>query len=200
MIPVLTSHSVWKVDNVGGPMATQDQPGREKPVREAAFNEDISDEEGITFDSEGSESAPVSGAEAGDITYDEQFYSARPKALRPVVRRRQFFAARPSLEFDGRNAAYIEWLRNQAMLGDANVLARQLSGQASMWQNSYQTNTVGFGRELEFAALGSALEAARKLPAEVYVALNLSPETCLDPRLPCSSSARTCRWTGLSWN
>ena len=76
-------------------------------------------------------------AEAADITYDEQFYPARPKALRPIARRRQFFADRPSLEFDGRNAAYVEWLRSQAMLGDANVMARQLSGQASMWQNSY---------------------------------------------------------------
>lgn len=78
-----------------------------------------------------------SAAEPADITYDEQFYPARPKALRPIARRRQYLAARPSLEFDGRNAAYVDWLRNQAMLGDANVLARQLSGQASMWQNSY---------------------------------------------------------------
>jgi maltose alpha-D-glucosyltransferase/alpha-amylase len=72
-----------------------------------------------------------------DVNFDEQFYPARPKALRPTARRRQYFAARPSFEFDGRNAAYVEWLRNQAMLGDANTLARQLSGQASMWQNSY---------------------------------------------------------------
>lgn len=72
-----------------------------------------------------------------DLNYDEQFYPARPKALRPVARRRQYLATRPSFEFDGRNAAYVEWLRNQAMLGDANVLARQLSGQASMWQNAY---------------------------------------------------------------
>ncbi|YCH14964.1 maltose alpha-D-glucosyltransferase [Arthrobacter sp. D1-17] len=57
--------------------------------------------------------------------------------MRPIARRRQYLASRPSLEFDGRNAAYVEWLRNQAMLGDANTLARQLSGQASMWQNSY---------------------------------------------------------------
>ena len=78
-----------------------------------------------------------SATEPADITYDEQFYPARPKALRPIARRRQYLAARPSLEFDGRNAAYVDWLRNQAMLGDANVLARQLSGQASMWQNSY---------------------------------------------------------------
>lgn len=72
-----------------------------------------------------------------DVNFDEQFFAARPKALRPIARRRQFVGSRPSFEFDGRNAAYVEWLRNQAMLGDANTLARQLSGQASMWQNSY---------------------------------------------------------------
>ncbi|WP_457947558.1 maltose alpha-D-glucosyltransferase [Pseudarthrobacter sp. alpha12b] len=72
-----------------------------------------------------------------EVTFDEQFFAARPKALRPIARRRQFVGSRPSFEFDGRNAAYVEWLRNQAMLGDANTLARQLSGQASMWQNSY---------------------------------------------------------------
>lgn len=79
-------------------------------------------------------SEPTADAE---VTFDEQFYPARPKALRPIARRRQYLATRPSFEFDGRNAAYVEWLRNQAMLGDANTLARQLSGQASMWQNSY---------------------------------------------------------------
>ena len=72
-----------------------------------------------------------------EITYDEQFYPARPKALRPVARRRQYVANAPSFELDGRNKAYVEWLRNQSMLGDADVLARQLSGQASMWQNSF---------------------------------------------------------------
>ncbi|WP_307613547.1 maltose alpha-D-glucosyltransferase [Pseudarthrobacter sp. W1I19] len=75
--------------------------------------------------------------EAPEITFDEKFYPARPKALRPVARRRQYFANAPSLELDGLNKTYVEWLRNQAMLGDANVLARQLSGQASMWQHSY---------------------------------------------------------------
>ncbi|KRE61766.1 hypothetical protein ASG92_20470 [Arthrobacter sp. Soil736] len=43
---------------------------------------------------------------------------------------------------------------------------------------------VGLGAELEFAALTAALTAAEELPAHVYVALNISPETCLDPRLP----------------
>ncbi|MCO4253257.1 maltose alpha-D-glucosyltransferase [Pseudarthrobacter raffinosi] len=82
---------------------------------------------------------PNGGAttEVPEITFDEQFYPARPKALRPVARRRQYFANAPSLEFDGRNKTYVEWLRNQSMLGDADVLARQLSGQASMWQHSF---------------------------------------------------------------
>lgn len=44
--------------------------------------------------------------------------------------------------------------------------------------------TVGLGGDLEFAALESALETAGKLPSHLYVALNLSPKTCLDPRLP----------------
>ncbi|WP_423183492.1 maltose alpha-D-glucosyltransferase [Arthrobacter sp. NyZ413] len=84
------------------------------------------------------EEAEASGsASEAEVSYDEQFYPARPKALRPIARRRQYLATRPSFEFDGRNAAYVDWLRNQAMLGDATTLARQLSGQASMWQNSY---------------------------------------------------------------
>lgn len=42
---------------------------------------------------------------------------------------------------------------------------------------------VGLGSELEFAALEKCLEAAQGLPAGIYVALNISPATCLDPRL-----------------
>jgi trehalose synthase len=117
-------------------------------VRESSTDERISAPEAAAVEVEETEAEETeaekidaatadSAAEPADITYDEQFYPARPKALRPIARRRQYLAARPSLEFDGRNAAYVDWLRNQAMLGDANVLARQLSGQASMWQNSY---------------------------------------------------------------
>jgi EAL domain-containing protein (putative c-di-GMP-specific phosphodiesterase class I) len=40
------------------------------------------------------------------------------------------------------------------------------------------------GSELEFAALECALTAAQHLPAHLYVALKLSPDTCLDPLLP----------------
>ena len=40
---------------------------------------------GVDVVSDGSE--PAAGAEAGDITYDEQFYPARPKALRRATGR-----------------------------------------------------------------------------------------------------------------
>lgn len=43
---------------------------------------------------------------------------------------------------------------------------------------------VGLSEDLEIAALITALEAAHSLPAGIYVALNVSPSTCLDPRLP----------------
>ncbi|WGW11212.1 maltose alpha-D-glucosyltransferase [Saxibacter everestensis] len=85
--------------------------------------------------------APEPAADQGsvaDITYDEAFYPARPRALRPRARRNQQYGnAKPPFEPDGRNKAYVEWLRNQSMLGDAKTLGRQLSGQASMWQNPY---------------------------------------------------------------
>ena len=43
---------------------------------------------------------------------------------------------------------------------------------------------VGLAEDLEIAALETALKAAPGLPPDVYVALNASPSTCLDPRLP----------------
>jgi len=47
-----------------------------------------------------------------------------------------------------------------------------------------EASAVGLGAELEFAALETALTAAEELPLCLYVALNISPDTCLDPRLP----------------
>ncbi|MEX5235325.1 maltose alpha-D-glucosyltransferase [Kocuria arenosa] len=92
----------------------------------------------------GDTSAEVQPAEdpqespAAEVTYDEAFYPARPRALRPRARRNQQYAdLKPPFEPDGRNKAYVDWLRNQSMLGDARILARQLSGQAGMWQNPY---------------------------------------------------------------
>jgi EAL domain-containing protein (putative c-di-GMP-specific phosphodiesterase class I) len=47
----------------------------------------------------------------------------------------------------------------------------------------HEAAAVGLGPDLEFAALEAALIAAEKLPSHLYVALNLSPGTCLDLRL-----------------
>lgn len=47
-----------------------------------------------------------------------------------------------------------------------------------------EASAVGLANELEFAALETALKAAEDLPPSLYVALNISPDTCLDPRLP----------------
>jgi maltose alpha-D-glucosyltransferase/alpha-amylase len=118
---------------------------KEKTVQEPKVSDDVSGMKDVAGDStELNESSngtsgeeTVEETEVPEVSFDEQFYPARPKALRPVARRRQFFAARPSLEFDGLNKTYVDWLRNQSMLGDANTMARQLSGQASMWQNAY---------------------------------------------------------------
>jgi len=44
--------------------------------------------------------------------------------------------------------------------------------------------SVGLGANLEFSALGSAAAAAANLPPHLYVSLNISPTSCIDPRLP----------------
>ena len=80
---------------------------------------------------------------APDITYDEQFYPARPRRFRPSARRSLARRISDRLSGDGDgapvadNRAYVEWLVDESMLADANRLASQLSGQGSMWQNPY---------------------------------------------------------------
>jgi trehalose synthase len=80
--------------------------------------------------------------ERSEITYDEQFFPARPENLRrrrPSARRvlRDFakhaFSGSPTAD----NESYVKWLVEQSMLWDAKQLAIQLSGQGSMWQNPY---------------------------------------------------------------
>ncbi|WP_248241638.1 maltose alpha-D-glucosyltransferase [Microbacterium kunmingense] len=76
-----------------------------------------------------------------EISYDEQRYPARPRRLRPRdnlrgggrVRR----VATDPRTANGTNPSYVEWLVRQSMLKDADVLARQVSGQPSMWRNPY---------------------------------------------------------------
>jgi trehalose synthase len=78
--------------------------------------------------------------EPSEITYDEQFYPARPRALRPRMRLRAVDVVGPVDRIGepvGTNPEYVEWLRNESMLHDANVLARQVAGQGSMWQNPF---------------------------------------------------------------
>ena len=59
---------------------------------------------------------------------------------------------------------------------------RDDGGSPDQWFN--EATSVGLGGELEFASLEAALHDAATLPENLTVALNLSPETCLDPRLP----------------
>jgi trehalose synthase len=78
--------------------------------------------------------------EAAEISYDEERYPARPHRLRPRAQlrasgiRRSFSDPRSA---DASNPSYVEWLKRQSMLGDAEVLGRGLSGQPSMWRNPY---------------------------------------------------------------
>ncbi|SDL04690.1 EAL domain, c-di-GMP-specific phosphodiesterase class I (or its enzymatically inactive variant) [Arthrobacter sp. ov407] len=46
-----------------------------------------------------------------------------------------------------------------------------------------EADSIGRGLELEFLALETAMLAAADLPAPLYIAVNLSPSACLDPRL-----------------
>ena len=88
------------------------------------------------------EDLPPSGEahEPSEISYDEQFYPARPARLRPRARLR-FRPWRPRTERSGRpngdNPAYVEWLIERSMLADATMFSKQFSGQGSMWQNPF---------------------------------------------------------------
>jgi trehalose synthase len=86
------------------------------------------------------ENDPDSERHAPEITYDEQFYPARPKRFRPSARRslrRRLADRRADGDAVADNREYVEWLVEESMLTDANRLASQLSGQGSMWQNPY---------------------------------------------------------------
>ena len=86
--------------------------------------------------SDGDEAVPH---EPSDISYDEQFYPARPRRLRPRARLR-LFARRPKEQIgkpSGDNEHYVSWLVDQSMLADATEFARKFAGQGSMWQNPY---------------------------------------------------------------
>ena len=46
-----------------------------------------------------------------------------------------------------------------------------------------EAESVGLGTDLEVAALLRALTAAQSVPEPLFIALNLTPTTCLDPRI-----------------
>src|SRR5450756_2404498 len=77
--------------------------------------------------------------EPSEITFAEQFYPARPRHLRPRARLRG--AQVPTVEQLGEpigsNPSYVTWLRQESMLNDANVIARQFIGRGSMFQNPF---------------------------------------------------------------
>jgi trehalose synthase len=77
--------------------------------------------------------------ESHEITYHEQFYPARPRALRPRTRLRNQGTRQSEWfrEASGQNPVYVQWLVDQSMLHDASLIANQFSGLGSMWQNPY---------------------------------------------------------------
>jgi EAL domain-containing protein (putative c-di-GMP-specific phosphodiesterase class I) len=75
-------------------------------------------------------------------------------------------------------------LETKSVLG-VEALSRFVSddgASAELW--FAEAAAVGLGANLEFSALGSAAAAAANLPDHVYVAMNISSSSCLDPRLP----------------
>lgn len=79
--------------------------------------------------------------EPGEPNFAQIFFPARPKALRPRARLRPQGAPSAaqvrSGEPVGSNPVYLDWLRGQSMLQDAQEMAAQFSGLGSMWQNPY---------------------------------------------------------------
>jgi len=81
-------------------------------------------------------------SEVVEPTYAEHLHPARPRTLRFRPRVKTSFARRSVTQdgpANGSNPAYVEWLRAQSMLADANEISQQFSGQGSMWQNPFAT-------------------------------------------------------------
>jgi trehalose synthase len=84
---------------------------------------------------------PAGEHEPPEITYDEQFYPARPRRLRPRARLTRLFPLRSRSPRSGKpvgsNPEYVDWLVEESMLSDATSMARQFEGLPSMFQNPY---------------------------------------------------------------
>lgn len=69
-------------------------------------------------------------------------------------------------------------------VGGAEALTRFVSTGSETVEDWFAgARDARLGSDLEFAALECALTAAKELPENLYVALKLSPSTCLDPLL-----------------
>jgi len=76
------------------------------------------------------------------------------------------------------------WSLKSGQVIGVEALTRFLISPDSPDAHFSAADSVGLGAELEILALETALDAARDLPDHLYVAVNLSPDACLDPRLP----------------
>lgn len=66
----------------------------------------------------------------------------------------------------------------------AEALTRMVSSPVRSPETWFdEAESVGRGLDLEFLAMETALRAAGQLPENIYVAVNLSPQACMDPRL-----------------
>lgn len=131
-----------------------------------------------------------------DANTAETLESARDMRLTPPALPPQFAEQLDAIRSMSRISALLEnqmlmtafqpiyGLEGKGVVG-AEALSRFVSDDgaaAELW--FAEANAVGLGANLEFSALGSAATAARNLPGNLYVSLNISPTSCLDPRLP----------------
>ncbi|MDQ1060670.1 EAL domain-containing protein (putative c-di-GMP-specific phosphodiesterase class I) [Arthrobacter globiformis] len=118
----------------------------------------------------------------------------------PVSEQSQGVAAPEPVPFTRRSRNRIEAILADKMLMTAFQPIRQLpeghvigvealtrfvsddGASADHWFN--EAESVGLGTDLELAALHRALSAAQAVPDHMFIALNLTPATCADPRIP----------------
>ncbi|MFP5368550.1 MAG: EAL domain-containing protein [Actinomycetes bacterium] len=95
------------------------------------------------------------------------------KRIRAVLGNRMLLTAfQPIRELPAGNVAGFEAL--------ARFVSRDGAG-ADTWFR--EAAAIGLKTDLEIAALHCALSAAREVPAHLFVGFNLSPATCIDPRV-----------------
>lgn len=74
-----------------------------------------------------------------EISFDEQFYPARPRSFRRRQARPRATAADIQRLGPARaeNPKYVDWLRRRSMLRSARATARHCSGTSAMWRNPF---------------------------------------------------------------